>query len=155
MGVGKSAACKELQQLLTSNVFLDGDWCWDMRPFVVIDETKAMVLDNITHLLNNYIKCSKYENIIFCWVMDEQSIINDVLLRLNISDCSVKVFSLVADETALRKRLHKDVSDGVRAEDVIQRSVDRMTKYQDLNTEKIDVSDISAKQAAQLIKAKL
>ena len=30
MGVGKTAACRQLQQLLDRSVFLDGDWCWDL-----------------------------------------------------------------------------------------------------------------------------
>ena len=29
MGVGKTAACRQLQQLLDRSVFLDRDWCWD------------------------------------------------------------------------------------------------------------------------------
>ncbi len=33
-----------------------------------------MVIENICFLLNNFIKCSAYENIVFCWVMHEQSI---------------------------------------------------------------------------------
>jgi len=49
MGVGKSSTCRELQKLLPKNVFLDGDWCWSAEPFVVTDETKTMVMDNITH----------------------------------------------------------------------------------------------------------
>ena len=51
MGVGKTATCRELQKILARNVFLDGDWCWDMQPFVVTDETTAMVGGNIAHLL--------------------------------------------------------------------------------------------------------
>ena len=51
MGVGKTATCRELQKILPRNVFLDGDWCWDMHPFVVTEETKAMVNGNIAHLL--------------------------------------------------------------------------------------------------------
>ena len=54
MGVGKTAACQALKRLLPGSVFLDGDWCWDADPFVVNDETKAMVEDNICHLLNNF-----------------------------------------------------------------------------------------------------
>ncbi len=33
MGVGKTTTCKALQRLLPNSVFLDGDWCWNMRPF--------------------------------------------------------------------------------------------------------------------------
>lgn len=50
-----------------------------MHPFVVNKETKKLVLNNICALLNNDIKFNAFENIIFCWVMHEQSII-DVLL---------------------------------------------------------------------------
>ena len=35
MGVGKSAVCRELLRQLTPGVRLDGDWCWNMNPFVV------------------------------------------------------------------------------------------------------------------------
>jgi hypothetical protein len=155
MGVGKSTTCLELQKILPQNVFLDGDWCWYMRPFEVSDETKAMVVDNIAYLLNNFIKCSQYKNIIFCWVMHEQSIIDDIISRLSAADYSIKIFSLLADEAALKERLCKDISDGVREYDVLQRSIERSHKYNDLDTEKIDVSNISAKHAAQLIKARL
>ena len=30
MGVGKTSACRALQQLLPNSVFLDGDWCWNI-----------------------------------------------------------------------------------------------------------------------------
>ena len=33
MGVGKSTVCQELKTMLPNSVFLDGDWCWDSRPF--------------------------------------------------------------------------------------------------------------------------
>lgn len=41
MGVGKTAACQSMKGKLNSSVFLDGDWCWDMHPFQVSDETKT------------------------------------------------------------------------------------------------------------------
>ena len=58
MGVGKTTVCQQLKQDLQNSVFIDGDWCWDASPFQVTDETKAMVIDNICHLLNNFLKCS-------------------------------------------------------------------------------------------------
>ena len=74
MGVGKTTVCMELKHRLERAVFLDGDWCWDADPFQVTDETKNMVLQNITFLLNQFLRCSAYENAIFCWVMHEQPI---------------------------------------------------------------------------------
>ena len=57
MGIGKTTACHILKRRLPNSVFLDGDWCWDMNPFSVTDETKKMVLDNICYVLNNFKMC--------------------------------------------------------------------------------------------------
>ena len=83
MGVGKTTVCQQLKRLLPDSVFLDGDWCWDADPFQVTEETMAMVNDNICYLLNNFLRCSAYENVIFCWVMHQQAIIDGVLSRLD------------------------------------------------------------------------
>lgn len=151
MGVGKTTVCEILKNKLNNCAFLDGDWCWDMHPFQVTDETKQMVLENICFLLNNFIQCSAYENIVFCWVMHEQSIIDTILSRLDTSDCSIHVISLVCGEQALQKRLQKDVDAGVRTKDVIQRSIERIPLYEKLDSVKVDVSKIDAMQAAELI----
>lgn len=148
MGVGKSTIYEALKTEPLNSVFLDGDWCLNMNPFQVTEETKEMVMNNICYLLNNYIKCSAYENIIFCWVMNQQEIINEILSRLITTNCDVKVISLVCGQFGLRKRLQEDVRLGIRACDVIERSLTRLPLYDKLETIKIDVSDISASQAA-------
>lgn len=136
---------------LNNCVFLDGDWCWDMHPFQVTEETKQMVLENICFLLNSFIKCSAYENIVFCWVMHEQTIIDYIVSRLDTSDCKVHSISLVCSEQALQARLRKDVDAGIRTEDVIRRSIERIPFYKKLNTYKVDVSKITPVQVADLI----
>ncbi len=141
MGVGKTTVCQRLKRDLRNSVFLDGDWCWDASPFQVTVETKEMVIDNICHLLNNFLKCSVYENIIFCWVMHEQHIINSIIEKLDTKDCAVKCISLVTNEKNLRNRLSKDVETGIRIADVIERSVSRIPLYQTLNTIKIDTNE--------------
>ena len=130
-----------LKTKLDKSVFLDGDWCWDMHPFVVNKETKKLVLNNICTLLNNDIKCNTFENIIFCWVMHEQSIIDDILSRLDLNDVKVIAISLVCQKEALEKRIQKDIDQGTRKPDVLARSVERLEMYQKLNTYKIDVSN--------------
>ena len=140
MGVGKTTVCQQLKQDLPNSVFLDGDWCWDSSPFRVTDETKTMVTNNICYLLNNFLRCSAYENIIFCWVLHEQSIIDSILEKLDTQNCEVKCISLVADEKTLRERLVMDVVRGIRSEDVIERSIARISMYQALNTIKIDTT---------------
>ena len=140
MGVGKTTICQQLKRDLQNSVFLDGDWCWDANPFQVTEETKAVVLDNICHMLNNFLRCTAYQNIIFCWVMHEQSIINSIIEKLDTKKCAVNCISLVANEKSLRDRLSNDVERGIRTADIMERSVARIPLYQALNTIKIDTN---------------
>lgn len=114
MGIGKTTVSQVLKKEMSQSVFLDGDWCWDMSPFIVNEETKAMVMDNICYLLNNYLQCSQYENVIFCWVMHEQAIIDEILSRLDLSFCHVYVFSLICSKEKLEANIQKDICQGKR-----------------------------------------
>lgn len=152
MGVGKTAVSQQLKLDLLNSVLLDGDWCWDASPFQVTDETKAMVTDNICYLLNNFLHCSVYENVIFCWVMHQQSIIDSITEKLDTQNCAVKCISLIANETNLRRRLTEDVESGIRSEDVVERSIARIPMYQTLNTIKIDTNEKTVAMIANEIK---
>ena len=142
MGVGKTTTCQVLKKKLPNCAFLDGDWCWDMDPFQVNEETKAMVMENIIFMLNSFIRC---------WVMHEQEIMDRILARLELKDCQVFLFSLVASPKALKIRLQKDIDQGLRTEDVLRRSMDRLPLYEKLDTVKIDVSNISPEETARQI----
>ena len=83
--------------------------------------------------------------------MHEQDIIDDILSRLDISQCTVHTVSLICSEEALQKRLQRDVDMGIRTADVILRSLERVRLYDTLDTVRIDVSDVSPEQAAELI----
>lgn len=149
MGVGKTTVCRQLKVDLPRAVFLDGDWCWDADPFQVTEETKAMVMDNICHVLNNFLRCSAYENVIFCWVMHEQSIIDAILEGLDTEGCAVKCVSLLAGEEELRGRLERDVAAGLRTADVIERSVARLPLYGSVQTVKLDTTGKTVRQVAE------
>lgn len=151
MGVGKTTVSQILKNRLPNAVYLDGDWCWDASPFQVTEETKTMVIDNICHILSNFLRCSAYENIVFSWVMHQQSIIDTILERLPLSDCKLLNISLICDERNLRKRLEKDISTGIRTKDVIERSLARLPLYSELDTEKVDTSNKSAERVADRI----
>lgn len=153
MGIGKSTVSQFLKYKLPNSVFLDGDWCWDAHPFLVTEETKEMVMQNICLMLNNFLKCSAYENIIFCWVMHEQAIINEIVSRLNTDNCHIVAVSLVCSEKELIRRLQKDIIAGIRTLDVIERSIARIPLYQQLDTIKIDTSGKIAEAIANEIAA--
>lgn len=151
MGAGKTTICQVMKKKLSNSVFLDGDWCWDMQPFQVAEETKEMVMQNICFLLNNFIRCSVIENIVFCWVMHQQEIIDELLSRLDLQGCKVHLISLVCSPDVLRERLVKDIDAGIRTEDVLGRSLERIPLYEKLNTAKVDVSNLTAEEAADYI----
>lgn len=140
MGVGKTTVCQCLKKQLPNSVFLDGDWCWNASPFQVTEETKTIVCNNICYILNNFIHCSAYDNIIFCWVMHQQKIIDSILEQLDLSNCKLKNISLVCNKTSLKERLIKDITAGIRTTDIIENSLSRIDLYKNLHTVKLDTS---------------
>jgi ABC-type iron transport system FetAB ATPase subunit len=151
MGVGKTATCKMLLKLLPNCVLLDGDWCWYADPWTVTDETKIMAEKNMSFLLNNYLDCSIYENIIFCWVLHVENMVDMVCSWVKDKDFISYKFSLVCSESALLSRLQNDIENGERENDILKRSLQRLPNYINMDTIKIDVSDITPKQAAHQI----
>lgn len=151
MGVGKTATSRALQKMLPKCVFLDGDWCLDMSPFIVTEKTKQVIIDNIVFMLNNFIKSGEFKNIVFCWVMHYQSIMDEIISRVDIGENNLFEFTLVCDDNALTQRLSLDIQRGKRENDIISRSLLRQHYYDSMNTIKIDVSEISAEYAATLM----
>ena len=137
--------------MLSPAVFLDGDWCWNMSPFMVTEETRSMVLDNIAYLLNNFLRCSAYRVVIFCWVMHTQSIVNSVLQRLDLTGTRVTLITLTASPQALEARIKNDIARKLRSPGVLERSLERLPLYADMDSRKLDVSFITAKESAQAI----
>jgi len=155
MGVGKTSTSLILKEKLNNSIFLDGDWCWDMNPFIVNNETKSMVLDNISYMLSNFLKVSHIENIIFCWVMDEEEIINDILERIENKNYKLYKFSLIANKEALTKRINLDREKGFRKFEDIERSIQRIEKYKNMNTIKIEVSNLTKEEVTNKIIEKI
>ena len=151
MGVGKSTVCNMLFKMLNNSVYLDGDWCWNMNPFVVSEENKEMVINNISYLLKSYLNNSGYKYIIFCWVMHDEAIFKQILDKLKEFDFELHKVSLVCSEESLKSRLDVDVKNDIRKADVISRSIDRISLYEKMDTIKIDVSKITPQDTAKKI----
>lgn len=151
MGVGKTTSCNIVLKNLEKSVYLDGDWCWNMNPFIVNEENKNMVINNITYLLRSYLNNSNFEYVIFSWVLHEQSIFKQILQPLMDLDFTLYKISLICNQKALKERLSKDVEFGIRNKDIIERSVERIPLYNKLDTIKIDTTFLSADQTAKEI----
>lgn len=155
MGVGKTAACRLLKERVDRSVFLDGDWCWDMHPFTVTHETCAMVTENIRFLLKQFLNCSEIDTVIFCWVMHQQSIIDELTSAL---DCKAEnqpqiiPVSLICTSEALTERLMNDIDHGIRQSDVIDRALERLTHYNELDTIKLDNTCMSVEETAAALR---
>ncbi|MDD8049579.1 MAG: AAA family ATPase [Thomasclavelia sp.] len=152
MGVGKTTVCKELYHKLNKAVWLDGDWCWMSDPFVVNNETKEMVQDNITHLLNNFLKCQEYEYVIFDWVMDKKEIQDELLSRIN-QEYEFYNITLIANENSLKERVIKDINDSKRSDDALNNSINRLHTFSNISSLSINTTDKSVKNIVKEIES--
>lgn len=151
MGVGKSATSRELNKSLNNSVWLDGDWCWMMNPFLVNDENKTMVINNITYLLRSFINNSSIEYIIFNWVIHTEDIFDTVLEPLKDLEFDVIKITLTCSEEALKSRIGKDVEVNLRDESCINRSLQRLELYKNMSTIKLDTSKLSIAEVVEKI----
>ena len=153
MGVGKTAVCRELIERLQPGVYLDGDWCWNMHPFSVTEETRAMVMDNICALLGRFLACPELDNVLLGWVMHQQEIIDDICSRLPLEGVAVHKFSLTASSQVLRARLVRDIARGKRGGEAISRSLAYLPLYDELDTQKVSTDHCTPGQvAAQILR---
>lgn len=122
MGVGKTTVCQALNRSLEGSAWLDGDWCWTMNPWVVNDETRQMVEDNIVHMLRNFLQCSAFDTVLFSWVLHREEILDRLLERLNDLDFKLTRIALTCTQQELRRRMEQ----GGRTEEQIARSIERL-----------------------------
>lgn len=153
MGVGKTTVARLLSRQLPRCAFLDGDWCWDIHPFTVTEETKALVMDNIVHMLNGYLHCTAVDHVVFCWVMHQQSILDEITAHLDLHGVKVVPVSLLCSEDELRRRLQLDIDAGLRQCDVIPRALERLSQYANMHTCKLDTTFLTPEEVVHSIMA--
>ena len=137
MGVGKTTVSRALYKSIKNSFWLDGDSCWYMNPFVVNEENKKMVIENISFLLNNFIKNSMSEYIIFNWVIQTDEIMNLVLRNLNLENTEVYKLTLMCSEDSLVERISRDIAEGIRNTDSIDRSLMNLKLCKNIDSIKV------------------
>lgn len=151
MGVGKTTVCQIMKRRLPRAAFLDGDWCWDMHPFRVTEETKELVLGNIALLLNRFLRCSACDHVILAWVLHRQEVLDALLEQVDTAGCAVRPISLVCQPEVLRARIGADIAAGRRDAGAAERALAYLPLYRELHTEHIDTSELTPEQAARRI----
>lgn len=147
MGVGKSTVCKEINKKLNNSVWLDGDWCWMMNPWVFSDENKQMAVDNICYLLGSFLRNSTFEYVIFSWVINKEEIFDIVLNGLRQFEFRLHKISLICSEAALKERMLRDG----RSLESIEISLKHLELYQKLDTQKIDTTNVGIQETVDTI----
>ena len=107
-GIGKSTIAGLLLKDLENGVWLDGDDLWKMNPFLVDENTKAMVEKNISFVLNSFLK-EHFSYILFTWVLHLDSIVDVILSGIDQVDFIFMHYTLICDEKTLKERLSIDV----------------------------------------------
>lgn len=148
MGVGKTTIGKYLvDQKLENAAFLDGDWCWYMHPWVFSNENKKMVINNIQFLLNGYLHNSTFKTVVFAWVMDQQQVIDDILSGLT-GDYDFYNVSLITTPSELKSHFEKDSQNGLREFNDLIGALQRLPKYQKINSIKLSVTNSNPQESA-------
>ncbi|MDF2543034.1 MAG: nucleotide kinase [Herbinix sp.] len=151
MGVGKTTVSKILCNKLSKSAFLDGDWCFDLHPFIANKETKEMAIRNITYLIKNYLNCSECEYVVFNWVMDNEFVYENILNNLSDMNYQLIKITLTCKEEALEDRWYKDKVNDWRIQEWLDVSKRSLQYFEQRDTIKIDTSNISPENVVDVI----
>ena len=108
MGVGKTTVGKYIADHVPGTALIDGDWCMDIHPFVGNRETKVMAVDNILHMIGNYLKCSECRMVVLVWLMDDEWVRKSLADGLAAFRAEVKSVTLICDRETLITRWNGD-----------------------------------------------
>lgn len=151
MGVGKSTTGRLLQSALPQAAFIDGDWCFDIDPFVGDGATRAMAADNILHLVGNYGKCPSCQNVVVAWLMDRPEIRESLDAGVKALGLEPFWYTLVCSPQALRSRWEKDGACPWRTAEWLEISLRSLKGFASLPGRQIDTGDKTAGQARDAI----
>lgn len=150
MGVGKTTLGKYIAEKYEGTAFIDGDWCFDIHPFVGNRETKTMAIDNILHMVDNYRKCSICKMIVLVWLMDEQWVYQKVVGGISDMGLEVKSVVLVCDKNNLIDRWKNDKKCEWRSQEWLEVSLKSLLFFSSLENG-IDTSDLTVDTIADMI----
>ena len=139
MGIGKTSICKELNKKLTNSAWLDGDWCMMINPLHFTEKNQKIFLDNVYHLLNNYLSSPSFEYVIFSWVIPREEMMEYIIKKLSAHSFEVMRVTLLCEDTKLRERM----LNAGRDKATIKKSILYQQTFRSGNTIKIDTTELS------------
>ena len=150
MGVGKTTVGKYIADTCAGTAFIDGDWCMDIHPFVGNSETRAMAVDNILHMIDNYRKCSACRQIVLVWLMDDRHVYERIREGIAGMQLDVRSVTLVCDRDHLITRWKNDDQCEWRTEEWLKISLDSLD-YFSSSEDAFATDDMTVRQVAEAI----
>lgn len=150
MGVGKTTVGKYIADHCPGTAFIDGDWCMDLHPFVGDPETRAMAVDNILHLIGNYLHCSACGMIVLVWLMDDPRVVRAITEGAAALGAEVQYVTLICGREDLLRRWEKDRGSAWRTGEWLKVSLKSLPGFSAM-TGTIDTSGLTVAQVAELI----
>ena len=150
MGVGKTVTGKYIADQYSGTAFIDGDWCMDLHPFVGNEETKAMAVDNILHMIGNDLKCSECRMIVLVWLMDDAWVRRKIADGLSALQAEVRSVTLVCDPETLIRRWKNDHQCEWRTQDWLEVSLASLPAFASMENA-MDTSGLPVSRVAEMI----
>lgn len=151
-GVGKTATCDVLKNILPKNLLIDGDEVWKPTPFIYDQEAKDLFYKNIVYLLNNYFGYSKIDNIIFPYIVPREEVLQEQILdMLNLKNVRLHIFALTCTEQEHANRINNDTNPR-RKNTSLGSSIEKLKNYKTIKDEIIDTTTLTPSQVAEQIK---
>ena len=129
MGVGKTTVGRYIADACAGTAFIDGDWCMDIHPFVGNSETRAMAVDNILHMIDNYRKCSACKQIVLVWLMDDEQTYRRIRQGIEQMQLELRSVTLVCDREHLISRWKNDDRCEWRTEEWLAVSLNSLSSF--------------------------
>ncbi len=133
MGVGKTAVGKYIAEHTPGTAFIDGDWCFDIHPFIGNRETKAMAVDNILHMIGNYKKCSECKMIVLVWLIDNAWVYDAIIEGIKKLNLEIESVTLTCNIVTLNNRWKNDKECPWRTEEWLKVSTDSLSYFSALD----------------------
>ena len=150
MGVGKTTVGKIIADRHPGTAFIDGDWCMDLHPFVGNAETRAMAVDNILHMVGNYMRCSACSMVVLVWLMDDPQVCRQIMEGRSAMQADVEYVTLVCDEESLIRRWKNDRNCEWRTDEWLEASLRSLPRFAAMENT-MDTGSLTAEQVADRI----
>jgi len=151
-GIGKTTICRAMLARLPQSAYVDSDPLRLMSPFLLDDTTIPTIRKNISDVMANYLDCSAVRTVIFSYGVHGRrwEVLDGVMADLSGRAFAFMPFLLTCDEAENVRRMESDGRDAERIRRAIETSRDA---YVGVDYPRIDVTGLSADQAALAILA--